>query len=169
MQVQSLEVISVNLWQVLISLCNLLIMYLILKHFLFGPVKKIMAQRREQVDRAYADAEENRSQAHALKQEYEDRMATARQEADELVKNAADTARRRSDEMISDAALQASHLRQKAEDEIAREKKKMLEDVKSEISGIAVSIASKVVERQIDEKDCDHFVEEFIGNVGEAK
>ena len=169
MQVQSLEVISVNLWQVIISLCNLLIMFLILKKLLFGPVKKIMNQRREQVDRVYAEAEDSRTKANAMKAEYEASMANARQEADAVVKNATEAARRRSDEMISEASLQASHLRQKAEDEIAREKQQMLADVRNEISGIAVTIASKVVERDIDEKDCDRFVEEFIGNVGESK
>ena len=60
-------------------------------------------------------------------------------------------------------------MKQKAEEEITMERKQMLMDVRSEISEIAVSIASKVVEREVQKKDHDNFVDEFIRNVGEDK
>ena len=164
---QTLDVISVNLWQILISLANLLVMFLILQKFLFKPVQKVVNERQAQVGRIYDDANQDRNAAASMKQEYEARLATARDEADSLVRNAVATAQRRSDAIVAEAAGQASHLKQKAEEEIAREKQQMLFDVRSEISDMAVSIASKVVEREIDKKDHDHFVEEFIRNVGE--
>ncbi len=164
---QTLDVISVNLWQILISLANLLVMFLILKKFLFKPVQKVVAQREEQVGKIYDDANQDRNAAASMKQEYEARLATAREEADTLVRNAVTTAQRRGDAIVQEASNQASHLRQKAEEEIARDKRQMLLDVRSEISDMAVSIASKVVEREIDKKDHEHFVEEFIRNVGE--
>ena len=80
MSVQSLDIISINLWQILISLANLLIMFLILKRFLFKPVQKVMAARQEQVDKMYGEAEEDRTAAAGMKQEYEARLATAREE-----------------------------------------------------------------------------------------
>ena len=67
------------------------------------------------------------------------------------------------------AASQASHLKKKAEEEIALEKQQMLKGVQSEISDIAVSIASKIVEREVNAKDHDAFVDEFIRNVGEQQ
>ena len=164
---QFLDVISVNLWQILISLANLLIIFWVFKRFLFKPVQKVMNARQEQVDKIYTDAEQDRSAAVSMKQEYEARLATAREEADGLVRNAVQTAQRRSDAIVAEATSQASHLKQKAEEEIARDKKQMLLDVKSEISDIAVSIASKVVEREIKKDDHERFVEEFIKNVGE--
>ena len=164
---QFLDVISVNLWQILISLANLLIIFWVFKRFLFKPVQKVMNARQEQVDKIYSDAEQDRSAAVSMKQEYEARLATAREEADGLVRNAVQTAQRRSDAIVAEATSQASHLKQKAEEEIARDKKQMLLDVKSEISDIAVSIASKVVERKIKKDDHERFVEEFIKNVGE--
>ena len=164
---QFLDVISVNLWQILISLANLLIIFWVFKRFLFKPVQKVLNARQEQVDKIYSDAEQDRSAAVSMKQEYEARLATAREEADGLVRNAVQTAQRRSDAIVAEANSQASHLKQKAEEEIARDKKQMLLDVKSEISDIAVSIASKVVEREIKKDDHERFVEEFIKNVGE--
>ena len=167
MSVQSLDIISVNLWQILISLANLLIMFLILKKFLFGPVQVIFAKRQEQVDKLYGDAETDRAAAKDMKQEYEARLATAREEADGLVRNAVVTAQRKGDAIVSEASLQASRMKQKAEEEISMERKQMLMDVRSEISDIAVSIASKVVEREIQKEDHETFVDEFIRNVGE--
>ena len=166
---QSLEIISVNIWSILVSLANLLIMFLILKRFLFKPVQKTMAARKQQVDQIYQDAKENRDSAINMKQEYEARLATAREEADGLVRNAVQTAQRKGDAIVAEANSQASHLKQKAEQEIAQEKKQMLQDVRGEISDIAVSIASKVVEREVKKQDYDGFVDEFIKNVGEQQ
>ncbi len=166
---QSLEIISVNIWSILVSLANLLIMFLILKRFLFKPVQKMMSARKQQVDQIYQDAKENRDSAINMKQEYEARLATAREEADGLVRNAVQTAQRKGDAIVAEANSQASHLKQKAEQEIAQEKKQMLQDVRGEISDIAVSIASKVVEREVKKQDYDGFVDEFIKNVGEQQ
>ena len=164
---QSLDIISVNLWNTLLSLANLVIIFLILKKFLFKPVQKVMAERRNQVDKIYAEAGEDLNTAKGLKREYEQRLASARQEADSLIKTATQSAQRKSDQIVAEANSQASHVKQKAEEEIAQQKKQMLKDVRSEISELAVDIASKVVEREISQKDYDGFVAEFIQNVGE--
>jgi len=164
---QSLDIISVNIWQIIISFANLLIMFLILKRVLFKPVQKMFETRRQQVETIYAQANENREAAASMKQEYETKMASARDEADGLVRAAVQSAQRRSDAIMAEANSQASHLKQKAEAEIAQEKRQMLKDVRGEISDLAVSIASKVVEREINPQDQQDFVDAFIRNVGE--
>ena len=164
---QSLPIISINIWNTLISLLNLLLIYLIIKKFLFKRVQAVMADRKNQVDKLYSDADESRASANEMKQEYENRLASARQEADSLIKTATQTAQRKSDQIMAEANTQATHVKQKAEAEIAQQKKQMLKDVRSEISELAVDIASKVVEREISQKDYDGFVDEFIQNVGE--
>ena len=167
MGIQTLDIVSANLWEILISLANLLILFVLFKKFLFKPVQNVLNQRQAQVDKIYDDAEQDRTAASGMKQEYEARLNTAREEADTLVRNAVQTAQRKSDQIVSEANSQASHIKQKAEEEIALEKKQMLQDVKSEISEMAVSIASKVVEREIQKADHENFVDEFIKNVGE--
>ena len=166
---QSLDIISVNIWSILISLANLLIIFLILKKFLFKPVQKVMNTRQEQVNKIYSEADESRASANQMKQEYEQRLANARQEADSMMKTAVQTAQRKGEQIVSEAKSQASHVKQKAEEEIAQQKQQMLQDVRSEISELAVDIASKVVEREINQKDYDGFVDDFIKNVGERK
>ena len=165
--VQSLDIISVNIWQILISLINLLILFLMLKKFLFKPVQNMMAARQAQVDQVYQDADERLQSATQMKQEYEQRLSTARDEADTLVKNATTTAQKRGDELLSEAQQQAARLKQKAEEEIEQQKKQMLNEVRQDISELAVDIASKVIEREIKQGDYDAFVDEFIRNVGD--
>ena len=62
---QTLDVISVNLWSVLISLVNLFLLYLILKKFLYKPVKKTLEARKAAIDAQYSDAEEAKQAAAA--------------------------------------------------------------------------------------------------------
>ncbi|MBR4359597.1 MAG: F0F1 ATP synthase subunit B [Clostridia bacterium] len=164
---QSLDIISVNFWQIIISLVNLLIIYRIMKKFLFKPVQKVMDTRQSQVDRIFSEADDSRDSANQMKREYEQKLAGARQEADTMIKTAAQTAQLRGDQIVAEAKEQAAHARQKAEREIAQQKQQMLQDVRSEISELAVDIASKVVEREINQKDYDGFVDEFIQNVGD--
>ena len=167
MQVQ--ELVGIVPWNFIATICNLFIQVYLIKRFLFKPVQKMMAARKQQVDQIYQDAKENRDSAINMKQEYEARLAAAREEADGLVRNAVQTAQRKGDAIVAEANSQASHLKQKAEQEIAQEKKQMLQDVRGEISDIAVSIASKVVEREVKKQDYDGFVDEFIKNVGEQQ
>ena len=82
---------------------------------------------------------------------------------------AVQTAQRKGETIVGEANMQASRIKQKAEEDINAERKQMLMDVRGEISDIAVSIASKVVEREIQKKDHESFVDEFIRNVGEEK
>ena len=119
------------------------------------------------MSKIYGEAEESRNAAVSMKQEYEARLASAREEADGLVRTAVVTAQRKGDQIVAEASGQASRLKQKAEEEIAMERRQMLTGVRKEISDLAVGIASKVVEREIQPKDHEAFVDEFIRNVGD--
>lgn len=169
MNIQSLDIISVNIWNILISLINLLVLFLIMKKFLFKPVRKAMADRQNQVDAIYSEANQNREKAIGMKQQYEEKMAAAREEADELVRSAVQSAQKKSDAMMAETTGRISYMKQKAEEDIAQEKKQMLKEVQSEISQIAVDIASKVVGREISKEDHEQLVDDFIRNVGEQQ
>ena len=108
------------------------------------------------------------SQAEALRDEYEKRIADAKAEASDIVKSATRKAQLHGEEIVRDAQSQASRLMEKADAQIEQEKKKAMNELKNEISGIAVDIASKVVEREIDAKDHEALISEFIKGVGEA-
>ena len=160
--------ITLDGWTFLAQVCNLMIQLVIFKKLLLNPVKKVIAERKAKADSQIADAEKLRTEAEAMKAEYEQNMQNARTEANQIVAAAQKTAAARSEELLGEARAQAAALKQKAEADIAQERKKAVNEVKDEIGGMAMEIASKVVEREIKEADHQDLIDEFIKNVGEA-
>lgn len=160
--------ITLDGWTFLAQVCNLMIQLLIFKKLLLNPVKKVIAERKAKADSQIADAEKLRTEAEAMKAEYEQNLQNARTEANQIVAAAQKTAAARSEELLGEARAQAAALKQKAEADIAQERKKAVNEVKDEIGGMAMEIASKVVEREIKETDHQDLIDEFIKNVGEA-
>ena len=160
--------ITLDGWTFLAQICNLMIQLVIFKKFLLKPIKQVIADRKAKADREIADAAKLRTEAEAMKAEYEQNLQNARAEANQIVARAQKTATARSEEIVGEARAQAAALKQKAEADIAQERKKAVNEVKDEIGGIAMEIASKVVEREISEKDHKDLIDEFIKNVGEA-
>ena len=160
--------ITLDGWTFLAQICNLMIQLVIFKKLLLNPVKKVIAERKAKADSQIADAEKLRTEAEAMKAEYEQNLQNARPEANQIVASAQKTAAARSEELLGEARAQAAALKQKAEADIAQERKKAVNEVKDEIGGMAMEIASKVVEREIKEADHQDLIDEFIKNVGEA-
>ena len=160
--------ITLDGWTFLAQVCNLMIQLVIFKKLLLNPVKKVIAERKAKADNQIADAEKLRTEAEAMKAEYEQNLQNARTEANQIVAAAQKTAAARSEELLGEARAQAAALKQKAEADIAQERKKAVNEVKDEIGGMAMEIASKVVEREIKEADHQDLIDEFIKNVGEA-
>ena len=160
--------ITLDGWTFLAQICNLMIQLVIFKKFLLKPIKQVIADRKAKADSEIADAQKLRTEAETMKAEYEQNLQNARTEANQIVAAAQKTATARSEEIVGEARAQAAALKQKAEADIAQERKKAVNEVKYEIGGIAMEIASKVVEREISEKDHKDLIDEFIKNVGEA-
>ena len=160
--------ITLDGWTFLAQICNLMIQLVIFKKFLLKPIKQVIADRKAKADSEIADAQKLRTEAETMKAEYEQNLQNARAEANQIVARAQKTATARSEEIVGEARAQAAALKQKAEADIAQERKKAVNEVKDEIGGIAMEIASKVVEREISEKDHKDLIDEFIKNVGEA-
>lgn len=160
--------VGVNPWTALFTFCNMMITFLVLRHFLFRPVKKMIDDRQAEIDTMYAEADAAKQQARALERQYEARLEDVKQESDALLRQATDRAHAREAEIVADAKRQAQALRRSAEAEIAQEKKKAVNELKGEIGGIAMDIASRVVEREVRAQDHQALIDEFIAHVGDA-
>lgn len=165
---QTLDIISVNIWQILISLLNLLIIFFILKKFLFKPVKNVLAQRQAQVDKIYGDADAAKKAAELEKAEYGEKLSSAHAEAAEIVSAAKERAQRAGDEIIGEANAKADGMIRRADLEIAQERRKAIAEIKEELSDISVGIAEKVIGREIDEKDHKELIDSFIDEMGDG-
>ena len=162
------EFISITPWTIIFQICNLLILFAAIKKLLFKRVMAMLDARQQELDGIYDAAGRDRSEAAEMKEEYNRRLSSAREEADQLVRNAVNTAQRRSDAIVQDAKYSAAHMKQKAEEEIEQERRKAYSELVGEISGMAADIAGKMVEREINAEDHRGLVEEFIRNAGEA-
>ena len=148
------------------TLLNTLILFLVLKHFLFKPVNKILDERKEKVEKTYKEADDKLTEASCLETEYTEKLANAKAESAEIVKNATKRAQLRSDEIIAEAKTEASSLIVKANADIEKEKKRAVNQIKDEISDIALMVAEKVVEKEISPKDHERLIENFISEFG---
>ena len=162
------ELVAVMPWTFILQICNLLLQAYLFKRFLLKPVQNIIAKRQELANEDLDAAQAARTEAETAKASYEEQMSGAREEAASLIRNAAQSAQSRSDQIIAEAKQEAAAIRAKATNDIAQERKNAVNEIKNDISGIAVSIASKVVEKEIDEKDHEALIQEFIDQMGEA-
>ena len=165
---KALEFISIDAWTIIFQICNLLILFALVKKLLFKRVMAMLEARQKELDGIYDAAGKDRDEAAQLKEEYTGRMRDAREEADRLVRNAVDTAQNRGEAIVKEAEAEAAHLKQKAENEIEQEKRKAYSELMGEISGMAADIAGRMVEREINAEDHRELVEEFIKSAGEA-
>ena len=163
-----LEFISIDAWTIIFQICNLLILLLLVRKFLWKRVMAVLEARQNEIDGIYDAAGKDRREAAQMKEEYTARMGNAREEADRLVRNAVDTAHNRGDAILKEAQVEAAHIKQKAERDIDQEKRKAYTELMGEISGMAADIAGRMVEREINAEDHRELVEEFIKSAGEA-
>ena len=166
MQVQ--ELVGIIPWTFVAQICNLFIQMYLIKRFLFKPVHERLEKRRAAADAEIIQAEETKAKAEAIRAEYERNMQDARQKANEILDSARNTAAIQSEKILKEAQDQTFAMKNKAEKEIAQEKKKAVNEVKGEIGDMAVEIAAKVIEREINEKDHEKLIDECISNVGEV-
>ena len=92
--------ITLDGWTFLAQICNLMIQLVIFKKLLLNPVKKVIAERKAKADSQIADAEKLRTEAEAMKAEYEQNLQNARTEANQIVASAQKTAAARSEELL---------------------------------------------------------------------
>ena len=161
------EFLSIDLFTALFTLINTVALFFVLKKFLFKPVMKMIVDRQKEIDDLYDDAGKAKAEAQKMEQEYRQKLSDAASTGERLVKEAVARGQSREEEIISQANAQADAIRAKAEADIAQEKKKAINDAKNEISDLALTIAGKVVGRELNGEDQAKLVDRFIEELGE--
>lgn len=165
---QSMEVISMNIWQMLISLCNLLLLFLILKKFLYKPVKKMLASREAQIQEQYTAADQARADAEKKQAAWTEKMQKAKAQADHMITSAAATAEERGDAIIAEATNRADGIVRQAKNDAMLEKRKAEAQIRQEIVDISSLMAEKMLEREINTEDHRAMIDSFLNQIGEA-
>lgn len=160
------DFVGVNLWTMVFAWLNLLILYFILKKLAFKPLTNMINSRQKEIDDMYSDAESSKEAAETMKGEYEEKISHANEESEEILKNAVRRAQLKEEEILKEANLQAARTLERAEEQIELEKKRALNEVKNEVSAMAIGIASAVIERDVSEDEHRELIDDFINNIG---
>ncbi len=164
---QTLDIISVNIWQIIFSLANLLLIFLIVKKFLYKPVKKMLESRQNTIDKEYSEATAAKEQALASQKTYEEKLQGAQAEADSVIKNAVSIAGQREKDIISQAKEEAEEIRRQAREDAELERKKAEDDIKREIVEVSSILTEKMLEREVSMDDHKNFIDSFIESIGD--
>ena len=160
--------VGVNWFTMLAAWCNLLILFLFLKKLLFKPLKNMIDSRQNEIDSMYADAEGSKTQAAELKAEYEAKLENANNESEEILKSAMRRAKLREEEILKEANEKAARTVERAYEQVELEKKRAINEVKNEVSEMAIGIASAVIERDVKGDEHKDLIDSFIENMGDG-
>ena len=142
------------------------ILYWLLSKYAFNKLFDVMEKRRELVKQQLEEAATSRSQAQQFVDEQKQALTTARKEACDIVQMAKQNASRQTDEIIEQAKKESLRLKSDAARDIESEKNKAIESLRNEVSSMSVAIASKIMEKQLDEKDQSQLVDQYLKEVG---
>ena len=157
--------VGVNVWTMLFAWCNLLILYLFLKKILFTPVKNMIDSRQKEIDDLYADAEEKKAKANVMAAEYEEKLSHAKEESEQILRDALRRTQLKEEEILREADATARRTLKRAEEQVELEKKRAINEVKDEVSGLAIEIATAVIGRDVDEREHAALIDDFIAKM----
>jgi len=167
-QVQNPSVISVNIWQIVVSLLNLLIIFLVIKKFLFKPIKRAMQNRQSEIDKRLEDASIAQEQANEAKEKYEAQMLHAAQDADAIIKDATELANRRKEKIVEQARDEAADIVRIAKSNAELEKQRVQGEIKGQIVDVSTVLTSKLLEREINAQDHEKLIDDVISEIDEG-
>lgn len=158
--------LNINIWDILWTVINLLVFYLLLRRFLFKPVLNMLDRREQIIKDDFDKAKKAADEAEALKSKYESELNSAHAEAAKIASTAKQRAEKDSAEIIADAREEAAHIIADAQQTIERDRAAAVESARAEIAGLAVMAASRVLEKNIDDESNRRFAEKVLAEVG---
>src|SRR3954463_12015229 len=145
-----MEVLGLNVWAVIMQAVTLIILVALVKRFFFAQVLQTMDKRRADVSDTYARIESDRNEMQRARTEYEERLRNFEAESRERIQEAIKEAQALRDQIMQDSRSQGEALLLRAQEEIGREKRKALIELRTEMAELAVDAAGKILGRSID-------------------
>ncbi|WP_040952307.1 F0F1 ATP synthase subunit B [Gorillibacterium massiliense] len=158
---------SFNYMSFLITIIAFGILYWLLSKYAFGPLFAMMEKRREHIQNEIQTAEKNRSESVQYLEQQKQALDGARKEALGIVEQARQASVRQADDILGHAREEASRLKDDMVEQIQHEKDKAVVALRSQVSAMSVMIASKIIEKQVDEQTQKELVDKYLQEVGD--
>lgn len=151
------------------QIINFLILVAILTKVAYKPLLKILDERKRKIADSIEFAEKERAAAEQLKAEYQQQLALARAEAQNIVEKAARLAEQTKEEILAQARAEHAKMLKAAQEEIDRERAKALSDLRGEVAALSIAAASKIIAKNIDAETNSKLVADFIDKLDDKK
>ena len=148
-----------------VQFLSFLILLLVVFFLAYKPVKKILKKRADYVENEIKQAKENNDQAQASVEEAKQLVATSKEKASEIIKNAEVQGQQRFDAIILEAKQEVVEMKKAAEIDIERAKEDAIQDIRSEMVNVALSASKEILKREVDSKDNVKLAEDFINRI----
>ena len=155
-------------WSLVWTIINLIIFYLLMKRFLVGPVLGIMEKRKNLIAQELENAKAAQEKAEELKGHYEGALAGAKEESAQIIEAARADAKSESERMVKEANLESAKIIENARVTAEQEKENALRGAKSEIAGLALEAARKLLSEGSTEKGNSMLYDEFLAKAGDG-
>jgi len=149
-------------WSIFEAVANVLILFILLRIFLFKPIKKVMNERTQSIQKDIDDAEKAKQEAEALRQQYSDTISEAKEEASRIIMKAHDDAETERSNIIQKSHEEADEIVSAASETIENERRRVLQQAQSQIADLAIEAASKVIGANLDDDKNRRLVDEFL-------
>ncbi len=141
------------------------IVFLVVSRYALPKIQAAIDARRDMIDESIKYAEQQRTEADALLADYRQRLAEAREQADDIVGRARKAADQREADSIEDARKEREELLAQTRREIQLETEKSLQDLRREVADLTVLATEKVTRKSLDSADQQRLVEEALSEV----
>ncbi len=149
-------------WNLLFNAINIIVLFLLLKHFLYKPVNQIIEKRREEADQQFKEAEDLKGEAQETKKKYEDSLRSAEEEKSKIIAQARREAAGEYSRIVEEAHAKADNILDKAKAEAELEKEKVLQKAHAEIKDMVVAATTKIVTRKDNAENDKALYDEFL-------
>ena len=161
--------VSIDPVSIFFNIANVLIFFAIVKIFFWKPVTAIMEKREQMIKSGLDEAEANKEEAQKLKQQYEEALSDAKQEAAGIVEKARKRSQEEHDAAVAKTQSETSKMLEDARTAAELERSKAMKDMQAEIAGIAMAAAQKVVQNNINDEANRKYLDDFLGEAGGKK
>ncbi len=162
------EIIPV-LYHMVIVWATLLILLSLLKKLAYGPITKMLDERKDKIAQDMEEAKSLNAQAANIKLEYETKLAESKEERQELLTDARARGEQVKNEILEEAKREAASIKEKARRDIENERKAAFQNLKTETGDMALLIASKLIGEEIKVENQNGLIDKFIDEVGNSK
>lgn len=156
------ETLGIDLWSLAIYLGTVVILFFILRWLLYKPVTKFLEKRQQGYADKVMELEQREADTKVLREKYENLLNDAQSQAADIINKGNEMAQERSKTIVEEAKEQARTLTLRTHEDIETEKRIAKQEMREEIVEMAVQIAGRVLEREVNENDNKKIIDEFF-------